>query len=62
MPRTTSLQRQIDRVTGATRTARLYQGRSGRDVNMDRVIRGRRAGFGTTTQKREDLVAAFGGD
>ena len=62
MPRTTALQRQIDRVTGAARTARLYKGRSGRDVNMDRVTRGRRAGFGTTTQKREDLVAAFGGD
>lgn len=57
-----AIQRQIDRVTGAGRTARLYNGRSGRDVNMDRVTRGRRAGFGTTTQKREDLVAAFGGD
>ena len=33
-----------------------------RDVNMDKVTRGRRAGFGNTTQKRADLVAAFGGD
>ncbi len=62
MAKRTALQKQIDTVTGATRTERLYNGRSGRDVNMDRVKRGKRAGFGTTTQKREDLVAAFGGD
>ena len=62
MPKTSDLQKRINQVTGAERTARLYKGKSGRDVNMDRVKRGKRAGFGTTTQKREDLVAAFGGD
>lgn len=63
MPRT-AIQRQIERVTGVARGTRQTSGRgkSGRDVNMDKVTRGKRAGFGTTTQKREDLVAAFGGD
>ena len=58
------MQRQIERITGAGRTIRQQagRGRSSRDVNMDKVTRGRRAGFGTTTQKRQDLVAAFGGD
>ena len=57
----TALQRQIDRVTGAGRTARQTSGRgkSGRDVNMDKVTRGNRAGFGNTTQKRKDIVAAL---
>ena len=60
----TALQRQIEKVTGAGRLVRMQQGRGkgSRDVNMDKVTRGRRAGFGNTTQKREDLVAAFGGD
>ncbi len=60
----TALQRQIERVTGARRTIRQQQGkgRGSRDVNMDKVTRGKRAGFGNTTQKRQDLVAAFGGD
>ncbi len=60
----TALQRQIERVTGAGRTIAQQsgRGRGSRDVNMDKVQRGRRAGFGNTTQKREDLVAAFGGD
>ncbi len=59
MAKRTALQKQIDTATGATRTERLYSGRSGRDVNMDRVQRGKRAGFGTTTQKRQDIVAAL---
>lgn len=58
------MQRQIERVTGAGRTIRQQQGRGrgSRDVNMDKVSRGRRAGFGNTTQLRKDIVAAFGGD
>jgi hypothetical protein len=60
----TALQRQIERVTGAGRTIRQQQGRGrgSRDVNMDKRERGTRFGFGNTTQLREDLVAAFGGD
>ncbi len=59
-----ALQRQIERVTGAGRTVRQQQGRGkgSRDVNMDKVSRGKRAGFGNTTQLRRDIVAAFGGD
>ena len=52
----------IDKVTGADRTAKLYQSKGNRDVNAGRVKAGKRGGFGNTTQKREDLVHAFGGD
>jgi hypothetical protein len=48
------IRRRINRTVGIT-------GR-GRRVNAGRAAVGKQSGFGTRSQKRADLVAAFGGD
>lgn len=64
MPRTTKAQRQVERNTNTSRGIRQTSGRgyANRDVNGGKAAPGKRGGFGTTTQLRKDLVAAFGGD
>lgn len=61
MPRTTKAQRQIEKNTNTAQGIRQTsgKGKSNRVVNAGRVEAGKSGGFGTTTQKRQDIVQAF---